>query len=147
MIVRKSLILDRVDSVLPRLARPPEMQDFSHGASLSCSIRPRRLAAGLGIGHHAQAPDPQALEFFERKIRPVLVEQCYSAIPRKLRNAKKLKGGLLLDTAAGLLAGGDSGPAIVAGNPDESLLIKALSTMVWRCRRTANLRIASSPIS
>lgn len=74
----------------------------------------------------AQAPDPQAIEFFEQKIRPVLVEQCYSCHSAEARTAKKLKGGLLLDTAAGVRQGGDSGPAIVAGKPGESLLIKAL---------------------
>jgi len=75
---------------------------------------------------HAQAADPQAIEFFEQKIRPVLVEQCYACHSVEARNAKKLKGGLLLDTAAGVLNGGESGPAIVAGKPAESLLIKAL---------------------
>jgi hypothetical protein len=62
-------------------------------------------------------------ELFEKKIRPVLVERCYEC---HSANAKKVKGGLLLDTRAGLRKGGDSGPAIVPGKPDESLLIKAI---------------------
>jgi mono/diheme cytochrome c family protein len=68
-------------------------------------------------------PTAEQLEFFENKIRPVLAEHCYSCHSAQ---AEKLKGGLLLDTRAGLLKGGDTGPAIVPGEPDKSLLIKAV---------------------
>src|SRR5205814_3763526 len=61
--------------------------------------------------------------FFEQKIRPVLVQHCYECHSTQ---AKKVRGGLLLDTKAGLLKGGDSGPALVPGKVEESLLIKAL---------------------
>ncbi|SKA76684.1 Planctomycete cytochrome C [Prosthecobacter debontii] len=62
--------------------------------------------------------------FFEQKIRPVLVEQCYSCHSAE---AKKLKGNLYLDSKAGWEAGGDSGsPVIVPGNPQDSLLIRSL---------------------
>ncbi len=63
------------------------------------------------------------VDFFEKKIRPVLVEQCYSCHSAQ---AKKNKGGLFLDSKAGVLKGGDSGSAIVPGKPAESLLIKAI---------------------
>src|SRR5687768_13989629 len=66
---------------------------------------------------------PQQLEFFENKIRPVLAEQCYSC---HSTTSKKLKGSLFADSREGLLKGGDTGPAIVPGKPDESLLIKSL---------------------
>src|SRR5882672_5930131 len=69
------------------------------------------------------APNPQQLEFFENKIRPLFSEHCYSCHSEK---AEKLKGGLRLDTAEGLLKGGDSGAAIVPGDADTSLLIKAV---------------------
>ena len=62
-------------------------------------------------------------DFFEAKIRPILADNCYkchSAV------AEKVKGGLLLDTRESLLKGGDTGPAIVPGNPETSLLIKAV---------------------
>ncbi len=62
-------------------------------------------------------------EFFEQKIRPVLVEKCYSCHNSKLKAAF---GGLRLDTAAGLKRGGDSGPVVVPGKPEESLLYQAL---------------------
>lgn len=61
--------------------------------------------------------------FFETKIRPILVEHCYKC---HSADAEKVKGGLLLDSREGVLKGGDSGPAIVSGKPEESLLIKAV---------------------
>ena len=67
--------------------------------------------------------DPAGLEFFEKKVRPVFAEACASC---HSADAKKLKGGLRLDTPEGILKGGDTGPAIVRGKPDESLLLKAV---------------------
>ncbi|HAD61552.1 MAG TPA: hypothetical protein DCG12_20120 [Planctomycetaceae bacterium] len=61
--------------------------------------------------------------FFEAKIRPVLVEHCYKC---HSADSKKVEGGLLLDTAAGSRAGGESGPAVVPGKPNESLLLDAV---------------------
>ncbi|MBT4692651.1 MAG: hypothetical protein HOB73_04840, partial [Planctomycetaceae bacterium] len=63
------------------------------------------------------------LEFFESKIRPVLVQHCYDC---HAADAKMLRGGLLVDSRQGLLEGGESGPAVVPGEPEESLLISAL---------------------
>lgn len=66
------------------------------------------------------------LQFFEKKIRPVLVEQCYACHSADAAKANKLKGNLLVDTRAGLLKGGDSGPAVAPGDLDESLILDAL---------------------
>ncbi len=63
------------------------------------------------------------VEFFEKKIRPLLVEHCYKCHSAQ---SEKVKGGLLLDTREGVLKGGDTGPAIVPGDPEKSLLIKAV---------------------
>jgi mono/diheme cytochrome c family protein len=60
--------------------------------------------------------------FFESKIRPILVEHCYECHSAD----KKQKGDLLLDTKEGTLKGGDTGPALVAGDPAKSLLIQAV---------------------
>lgn len=65
-----------------------------------------------------------ASEFFEKKVRPVLVEhcgKCHGADPRKI------KGGLRLDSRAALLRGGDGGPVVVPGDPAKSKLIEAVS--------------------
>lgn len=70
-----------------------------------------------------EAADREQLDFFENKIRPVLVEHCYECHSAE---SKSLKGGLLVDSAPGLLQGGDSGPSLVAGKPAESLLLDAL---------------------
>jgi hypothetical protein len=67
--------------------------------------------------------DPKKLEFFESRIRPILIEHCYECHSAK---SEEVKGSLLVDSAAGLLRGGDSGPAIIAGKPNESPLIEAL---------------------
>ena len=72
------------------------------------------------------APPAEDLEFFEKRIRPVLVEKCYACHSAAAQANKKLRGRLRLDTRAGVLAGGDSGPALVLGKPAESLLIQAL---------------------
>src|SRR5262249_54256993 len=62
-------------------------------------------------------------EFFEKKVRPLLVERCHGC---HSVGAKKLRGGLRLDSGAGVLKGGDSGPAVVPGQPEKSRLIEAV---------------------
>jgi len=83
---------------------------------LTAGITPAAPAAGA-------EPDPQALQFFETKVRPVLVEHCYSCHSAQ---AKKLKAGLFVDSRAGLLKGGDTGEAITPGDPSKSLLVEAI---------------------
>ena len=71
----------------------------------------------------ANEPNHEGIEFFERNIRPVLVNNCYKCHSTEARN---LKGNLFLDSKLGILNGGDSGPAIIAEKPDESILLSAL---------------------
>ncbi|MHC5544477.1 c-type cytochrome domain-containing protein, partial [Singulisphaera rosea] len=68
-------------------------------------------------------PDAKELEYFESKVRPILVERCYSCHSTE---AKKSRGNLLLDSKDGWQKGGDSGPAIVPGSPDQSPIVKAI---------------------
>src|SRR5262245_18652271 len=78
----------------------------------------------LGFASSSLAyPTPAQLQFFENKIRPVLTNNCYNCHSHQ---AEKVKAGLFLDTREGVLAGGESGPAIVPGDPEKSLLIKAI---------------------
>jgi cytochrome c553 len=80
----------------------------------------------LVIAAAAAAPaaiSPADQQLFETKIRPILVERCYQC---HSHDADKVKGGLMLDSREGLLSGGDTGPAIEAGKPDDSLLISAI---------------------
>jgi hypothetical protein len=69
------------------------------------------------------APDSTGIDFFEHQIRPVLAERCYSCHSAK---SPRVQGGLFLDTRDGLRKGGNSGPAIMPGDPERSLLIKAI---------------------
>jgi mono/diheme cytochrome c family protein len=71
----------------------------------------------------ASPPETAGVEFFEKHVRPIFVEHCYKCHSAE---AEKLKGGLHLDSKDGVLKGGDTGPAIVPGAPDKSLLIKAV---------------------
>ena len=66
------------------------------------------------------ADSAEQIEFFERKIRPVLVQRCYEC------HADEAKGGLRLDSKEASRAGGDSGPAIVPKDVDASLLLSAI---------------------
>jgi mono/diheme cytochrome c family protein len=82
------------------------------------------LAILLLASSSALAADPAGIAFFEQKVRPVLVEHCYSCHSAE---AKKLKGNLYLDSKAGWEKGGDSGePVIVPGKPEASLLIRTV---------------------
>lgn len=75
---------------------------------------------------NCQEDDRAGLDFFEAKIRPMLVKHCYECHSAEAVAKNNLKGALLLDTRAGSAKGGESGPAVVPGKPDESLLISAL---------------------
>src|SRR5947209_5638457 len=75
------------------------------------------LVAGAPVW--AQAPTPE--EFFETRIRPILTTNCYSC------HGELGMAGLRVDSREGLLKGGKSGAAIVPGDPEVSLLIKAVS--------------------
>ena len=70
----------------------------------------------------AAKPGDEAARFFETEVRPLLVSRCYECHGPD----SKGEGGLRLDSRAAALMGGDSGPAIVPGSPDESLLIDAV---------------------
>ncbi|WP_414662724.1 PSD1 and planctomycete cytochrome C domain-containing protein [Horticoccus sp. 23ND18S-11] len=89
--------------------------------SLSIVIVGAIAAAGLRAAE--QPPTAEGLAFFEKKIRPVLVDKCYQC---HSADAEKIRGGLVLDTREGIRSGGDGGPAIVPGDLSASLLIEAI---------------------
>ncbi|MEQ2007632.1 MAG: PSD1 and planctomycete cytochrome C domain-containing protein, partial [Limisphaerales bacterium] len=67
------------------------------------------------------ATPEEGVAFFEKRVRPLLAEHCYEC-----HGGKKAKGGLRLDSRDGWVKGGDSGPALLPGKPDDSLLIKGV---------------------
>ena len=71
----------------------------------------------------AQTPSAADVAFFESKVRPILVERCHECHSAK---AKRVRGKLLLDSRDAILKGGESGPAVVPGEPSKSLLIEAV---------------------
>jgi hypothetical protein len=81
------------------------------------------LFLGMGVAFEVRAADsPEGAEFFEKRIRPILVDHCY-----KCHSATgKIKGELRVDSKQGLLKGGKTRPAIVPGDPAKSLLIEAV---------------------
>ncbi len=80
------------------------------------------IAGGTALLAQVSQPDVGA-EFFEKKIRPVFAARCYVC---HSASAPKIQGGLQLDSKDGLRKGGNSGSPITPGDPDSSLLIKAL---------------------
>src|SRR4051794_22411393 len=96
---------------------PPAMR-----AALCRLLLPAALLLGAPPAP-AAGPELAGVEFFEKRIRPVLVEYCYKCHSGQ---AKSVKGGLRLDSRDGLLKGGDTGPALVPGKPKQSLLLRAV---------------------
>lgn len=69
------------------------------------------------------ASDAEKVEFFEKRIRPILAQECYECHSQR----HKVKAGLELDSRPGWEAGGDSGPSIVPGDPANSLLLQTIT--------------------
>jgi hypothetical protein len=80
------------------------------------------LVAGA-LRLQAAEPTKADIDFFENKVRPIFVSNCYGC---HSHDATSLKGGLSLEARDALLKGGETGPAIVPGDPEHSLLIKAV---------------------
>src|SRR2546421_12004648 len=94
------------------------MQRVSRVIIVNCCVWAVAVASGA-----ASTSVPAGLELFEKKIRPVLINECYKC---HSATSEKLKGGLRLDGRDLMLSGGDNGPAIEPGDPANSLLIKAI---------------------
>ena len=88
--------------------------------------KPQSRLESLGESPPEVKDSQESLAFFESKIRPVLVEQCYSCHSQEAATKGKLKGGLYLDSKEGLQRGGDTGPALSSEHTEESLILKAL---------------------
>jgi hypothetical protein len=86
--------------------------------------RPWLVSIVIVLARTAEAsPDSSRIDFFESKVRPVLAEHCYAC---HSATAKSPKGGLRLDSVLGMRDGGDTGPAVVPGDLEASLLLKAV---------------------
>lgn len=121
-------------NILSRSARNGGNSPVGRAAPQASGGRRCRIRIGMAmlflIGSSqvasAQSPDREGLDWFETKIRPVLVEHCYGCHSVEAEQAGKLRGELWLDSRDASRSGGESGPAVVPGKPDESLLLSAL---------------------
>src|SRR5947207_3404568 len=97
----------------------------------------------VGLSPALARADGSDTEFFEKKIRPVLVESCYECHSSR---AKELKGELRLDSAESLKAGGETGPVVAPGSPEKSRLIDAIRYQNADLQMPPKGRLASSKI-
>src|ERR1041385_5505402 len=86
------------------------------------ALRIIRILLGIGaiVSAGAQSDD---IAFFKEKIHPILEQRCFECHSHK---SGKMKGGLTLDSRSGWESGGEQGAVIVSGDPEKSLLIKAV---------------------
>ncbi|MCH2182733.1 MAG: PSD1 and planctomycete cytochrome C domain-containing protein [Mariniblastus sp.] len=82
------------------------------------------ISCGSVFASFPQDFNDSQLEYFEKKVRPLLVEHCYDCHGS---SEEPVKGGLSLLSRQALLEGGETGPAILPGHPDQSLLIDAIN--------------------
>jgi hypothetical protein len=88
----------------------------------SCSALLPVLAWAMAV--NSALADDAGSEFFEKQVRPILVARCFEC---HSGTAKRLEGGLRLDSLAAAMKGGGTGPAVVPGKPKESLLVDAIN--------------------
>lgn len=115
-----------IESTLQGVDRTPRQKSNHARGATPVRIFTALIVTGVvGALNPAQAaePSPEGVTFFEKNIRPILVERCYECHSKQ---GKKIRGGLSLDLKDGWVKGGDLGPAIEPGKPDDSLLIQAV---------------------
>ena len=100
-----------------RFSLKPLTLGFPWKRSRGASANDNRIETAL-----AAITDPAAVEFFEKQVRPILSARCQGC-----HGPAKQKGGLRLDARETALAGGSTGPAVVPGKPNESLLVDAIN--------------------
>jgi mono/diheme cytochrome c family protein len=117
---RAASILTKILEVWKDDDRAATLRKLVLVAGLLCCLAWSSLASAEDTA--SEKPSPEQREFFEKQVRPLLVKRCFEC-----HGATKAGGGLSLQTAQGWRNGGDSGPAIIPGKPDDSLLIDAIN--------------------
>ena len=97
---------------------------FSSGGAFAADVKDKKLT-------------PAQIEFFEKHVRPVLIERCFEC---HSSDADEVEAGLLLDSRPALLKGGESGPAIVPGDPEKSLFIQSVRYLSFEMPPKGKLR-------
>lgn len=94
----------------------------SSASSIRCAVAASLVCQAL-FANSAAADRPDSIEFFENRIRPVLVQHCYEC---HSAGADEIGGSLMLDSSGAMMSGGDSGPAIAPGDVEASVLVSAI---------------------
>src|SRR5438067_13670795 len=100
------------------------------------------VLAGMAGGAVAQVPRPEAETFFELKVRPMLAGTCF-----RCHGGAKVRGGLRVNTRAALLKGGERGRAVVPGDPNNSLLIRAVRYRHERIHMPPDKRLPAEAVA
>ncbi len=106
---------------MPNLTRPRSSWCVVHCLGILLPVVSLVVSANAGDESPRSEIGVAVERYFEQKVRPLLAENCFSC-----HGSRKQKGGLRLDSLESVLKGGEAGPAVVAGKPDESLLIEAI---------------------
>ena len=119
---------DRLEIQKTHQGAPGSKPFPSSGRAEICSALLPLLLSFLFLSAHSSAQTPEQVEFFEKYIRPVLSSRCTQC------HTGLKSGGLRLDSRQDILKGGNDGPVVVPGHPEQSLLIKAISHTHERIR-------------
>ena len=103
------------------------------------AILPPPAATGSVVDAADKTLTPQQVEFFEKRVRPLLIIRCFQCHSGK---SKVLKGGLRLDSHQAVLKGGDTGVAVVPGEPDKSLLVRSIRYQAYEMPPTGKMKPA-----
>ncbi|MBI1914771.1 MAG: PSD1 domain-containing protein [Planctomycetes bacterium] len=100
-------------------------------------------APAAGAGQAAARADATAVEFFEKKVRPLLAGYCYNCHSANNNS----QGGLRVDDRNGLLQGGNGGPAVVPGHPEKSLLIRSVRSTDENLKMPPKVRLSPEQVA
>jgi hypothetical protein len=110
---------------------------------IGCSITLLAAAPLVMSGQTTPRDEAALIEFFEKKVRPVLVNNCYTC---HSANTKAM-AGLRVDDRNGLIQGGGRGPAVVPGHPEKSLLLQAINHTHNKVKMPPNKHLADEEIA
>ncbi len=135
---------DVTNSIVSQRGRVPPVVSRPVGAKVCSKATMRLLATVFLLSAAMRGAEPQSQaaspDFFETKIRPILAGSCYSC------HTNSALGGLRLDSREAMLKGGGRGPALVPGDPDRSLLVKAVRQTDAKLKMPMGSRLTDSQI-
>src|SRR5690348_3182296 len=123
LLAGETLLASGDRKVFARCALLPALMTAFLTATAVAQPKPKSAPPKITPKSTAPRPSKEGVDFFEKKVRPILVKNCYKC---HSGDPAKAKAHFVLDTHAGLVKGGDSGEVISPGHPEKSLLIEAV---------------------